>query len=501
MKNLLGKRPYTVFLLPLFFMLHGYWANAGFIAFPDLLWPFSLLLAGNIILFLFFCLLLKDARKAGLITLFCFGFYLFFGAVFDGVRAHSPWRFTYKYSVLLGSFIVIAIILFVLLFRTKKDLTRATFFTNLLFIIFILADGLGYIIGQFNKYEYRNTSAATLLPATTVKPDIYLLLFDEYTGSSTLKQCFDFDNSPLDSFLSNKGFHLIPGSRSNYESTAHSMASMLNMDYVKRRKKGNGSMREELIDCGIAIRNNKVISFLDNIGYEIINYSTFDLANHPARVKQEFIPVSTRLIMEETLLYRLSNEFKWYIKQYPVLVKILPVTTLEEKSHQSAKTVQLTCRESGSKSNKPKFVYSHFMIPHWPFLYDAKGNRQPEISMLNGSTIKDSAAPYLKYLEYGNLQIRKLVDSIQINTQNKAVIILMSDHGFRGINVPEYHYIKFQTLNAVYLPNKNYGQWNDSVTNVNQFRILFNTLFDQQNKMLNDSFFTIFGGNEGVHGF
>lgn len=481
-----------MFLLPVFFMLHGYWAHAGFIALTDLIWPFSLLLAGSCLLFLIFRLVLKDARKAGLMTFFCLGFYLFFGAIFDTLKAYSPWRFTYKYSVLLGSFLVIAVCLLLFLLRTKRDFTRTLFFVNLLFIIFILADMAGYITGQLRKDRSRQTQALSRLPANVSRPDIYLLLFDEYTGSAGLRQWFDFDNSPIDSFLRQRGFHIVTGSRSNYESTAHSMASMLNMDYVKHRNKTTGSMREELVDCGIAIRNNKVCSFLSNIGYEIVNHSTFDLANHPATVKQEFLPVSTKLILEETLLYRVCDEFKWFFKQYPALVKLLPITTLEEKSYESARTVQLTCSESARQSNRPRFVYSHFLIPHWPFLYDAQGNRQPEHAMINGTSIKDSAAPYLRYLEYGNVQIRKLVDSIQTNTQNKAVIILMSDHGFRGLNDPQYLPLKFQSLNAVYLPDKNYRQWNDSVTNVNQFRILFNTLFDQEYKILSDSFVTIF---------
>ncbi|MGN6415963.1 MAG: sulfatase-like hydrolase/transferase, partial [Pseudobacter sp.] len=280
-----------------------------------------------------------------------------------------------------------------------------------------------------------------------------------------------------------------------------SMASILNMEYMDRQKKGKQPVREEIIDCGIAIRNNKVVSFLSNNGYEIVNYSTFDLANHPARVKQEFIPVSTRLIMEETLLYRLCDEFSWFFNLYPRLSSLLPVPSREEGAYESQKAIQLTIDESSRKTEKPKFVYGHFLIPHWPYLYDAKGNRQPEIFQPKGNRMQDTAVAYLNYLEYGNMQIRKLVDSIQTNTGNKAVIVLMSDHGFRGTDDPGYQFIRFHNLNALFLPDKQYQQWNDSVTSVNQFRILFNTLFRQQYKMLNDSFITIFEEPKGIEGF
>lgn len=501
MKQLLEKRPYIVFLLPVFFILHGFWENAGFILFSDLLWPSFMLIAGSCILYLIFRLLLKDARKAGLMTLYCLGFYLFFGAVFDTLKAHSPWRFAYKYSVLLGVFFIIAIVIFLFLRRTRKDLARANFFVNLLFIVFILSDGAMYIAGLFSKQKNSQNAVTATIPAGVAKPDIYLLLFDGYTSSASLKQWLEFDNSATDSFLLKKGFHIIPGSRSNYEATAFSMASFLNMEYLKRNRKGKVPLREEIIDCGVAIRNNKVASFLSNNGYRVVNYSTFDLANHPAIVKQDFIPISTRLILEETLLYRLCDEFNWFIKIYPWLGKFLPVISLEEKAKGTHKTIQLTIDESAKISDRPRFVYSHFLIPHFPYLYDAKGNRQPDVFQPKGTRMQDTAAAYLDYLEYGNTQIRKLVDGIQANTHNKAVIILLSDHGFRGTDDPKYRFLRFHNLNALYLPDKQYQHWNDSVSNVNHFRILFNTLFNQKYDILKDSFFTIYEEPKGIEGF
>jgi hypothetical protein len=93
---------------------------------------------------------------------------------------------------------------------------------------------------------------------------------------------------------------------------------------------------------------------------------------------------------------------------------------------------------------------------------------------------------YLEYLQYSNTQIRSLIDTIQANTAGKAVIILMGDHGFRqrmSENMPR----NFQAMNAVYLPEKNYHLLYDSISGVNQFRVLFNIIFQQSFPLLKDS--------------
>jgi hypothetical protein len=97
---------------------------------------------------------------------------------------------------------------------------------------------------------------------------------------------------------------------------------------------------------------------------------------------------------------------------------------------------------------------------------------------------------YLRYLPYTNKNIRELIDTIQKNTNFSAVIVLMGDHGYRAKtdDGDSSHY--FKNLNAIYIPNKDYHQFTDTIIGVNQFRILFNSLYKQQLPLLKDS--TIF---------
>jgi hypothetical protein len=67
-----------------------------------------------------------------------------------------------------------------------------------------------------------------------------------------------------------------------------------------------------------------------------------------------------------------------------------------------------------------------------------------------------------------------------------AAMILLGDHGYRRADVSTTKRL-FQNLNAVYFPDKNYGFLYDSISNVNEFRTVFNKLFGQQFLLQRDS--------------
>ena len=81
-----------------------------------------------------------------------------------------------------------------------------------------------------------------------------------------------------------------------------------------------------------------------------------------------------------------------------------------------------------------------------------------------------------------------LISTIKKNTGGNAVIIFMSDHGFRyipnGKDLPGY---AFNNQNAVYFPDGDYHLFYDSISAVNQFRVIFNKMFRQNLPLLKDS--------------
>jgi len=97
---------------------------------------------------------------------------------------------------------------------------------------------------------------------------------------------------------------------------------------------------------------------------------------------------------------------------------------------------------------------------------------------------------YLSYLVYSNKMLLALVDHILRVSHKPPVIILMGDHGFRQFSSETDHRYYFMNLNAIHLPGKQYEGFYRGMSNVNELRILMNTLFGQHLPMKKDS--TIF---------
>jgi hypothetical protein len=65
----------------------------------------------------------------------------------------------------------------------------------------------------------------------------------------------------------------------------------------------------------------------------------------------------------------------------------------------------------------------------------------------------------------------------------------MSDHGSRLFTEPVETKYQFSTINAIYLPDKNYRQFYNGISNVNVLRALLNSVFDENLPLLQDKSF------------
>jgi hypothetical protein len=141
--------------------------------------------------------------------------------------------------------------------------------------------------------------------------------------------------------------------------------------------------------------------------------------------------------------------------------------------------------ETKAKSRRPKFVYTHLIMPHHPYFFDSSGKKTP-IEKLTNEYDTDRKL-YLEYLIYTNKILLELIDTIKKNSTQPPVIIVMGDHGFRQFNYKTEAQYYFMNLNAVYFPNARYSLFYDGMSNINQFRIILNSLFNQKLPLLKDS--------------
>jgi hypothetical protein len=491
MKKRAGPWPLFLFLLPVFFVFHGFVENVRFIRFSDCLPLIGVYNIAALALYGLFYVFLKNRIKAALAASFVMAFYLFFGYFHDFLRNHSI--FLHRYTILLPFSLALTVLL-TLYLRKRAPFARLSLFLTILFTAYIFFDGIVWVWTAAGK-AITGPSISLLNPGkyatcdSCSRPDIYLLVFDEYSNSRTLQERYHYDNSGLDSFLHAAGFHIQQHSRSNYFITPFSMASMLNYNYLKGIAHPQDLQADDYTNIFEPIRKNAVVNFLMARGYSIVNNSPFDLPEHPSQIEQPFIAVKTKLITYRTLTNYLVRDVGAWLHDHLHSPHWLLETDISEVDRMNTTFLARTMEESGRQSGSPRFIYCHVMMPHAPFLFDSLGRKRSEEEI--GST-DNEARPghYLGYLPYTNSRIRELITTVKRNSGGQAVILFMSDHGYRfwpdGIPRPDF----FSNQNAVYYPDGDYSRLYDSISNVNQFRVVFDKLFDLNLPLLKDS--TIF---------
>jgi len=483
-RNLLSK-PIFVFLLPVFFVWHGYVQNYPLVPTPDAFKLVFEYLALALLLASLFYFIFKSWPKALLFTFFLMCIQFFFGAMHDLLKSWFSNSFIPKYSFLLPVIVAITVGTFFFILKTSRAFKQIAQYLSITLIILMAVD----LVVLLSKLASGSKTDKSIIEITRCndckKPNIYFIITDEYAGHKELHDIFSFDNSAFEAELEKRNFHIIKDPTSNYNFTPYSMASVFDMNYLKgiTGKANDISNRNISLET---INKNTLVSILDSFGYDFVNFSLFDFAGKPGVSRNEFYSTHERLISSQTLTGRIKKDL-WYHF----------VTTLGFRWAQNnwqkglinvfEKEYNGTVMEAEKTSVKPRFVYTHFIMPHYPYLFDRNGNQLSfEESQQDGR--KDL---YLGFLQYCNKQCLVLVDTILKTDKTRPVVILMSDHGFTKYDPsttdPSYN---FNNVINIYFPGKNYEEFPDSLSNVNLFRFILNKQFNQQLPFLKDS--TIF---------
>jgi hypothetical protein len=482
---LIKTKPLFNLLFPIFFVFHGFIAYYDSVPAGEALWLTVQYIGICILIAGFLWLFYRDIIKASVAALFIMAFHFFFGNLLDFLKDHFPPTIL-RYRYMIPFCIFIFLLLFIWLKKRKKNLFIFTFYLNILLTILIIVDA-GWLITKIpaakEKKVFNPEAEGFTICDTCQNPDIFFIIPDQYAGYTALKEVFDFDNADFENELKARGFYIAKKSISNYNFTPFSVASILNMELLSLKK---GQQNYSTVGYSYeVIRNNRVLKFLSSNGYRFYNCSIFDFDDQPAHKYAAFLPYGINLVTAQTLTRRLKDDFRQDILDGKLGLKKLQQEIAYDNLHFNDEILDLTAKIAAEKINEPKFVYTHLMMPHYPYYFDSKGNPLPieKLGGLNRTNAKD----YTEYLQYGNKRLLELIDKILAGSVSPPLIIVLSDHGFRHPekNVdPAYDFIN---LNAVYFPDGNYSRFYDGISNVNQFRLIFNQYFGQQLPMLKDS--------------
>jgi hypothetical protein len=481
------KTPFFVLLLPVFFVLHGFMENYNFVPVKDALFLTGVYMASSVMFLLLAWLLLRNLAKAAMVAVYIMAFHFFFGSMHDLLKRIAPGAFFTKYVFVLGAAFALLVLMIITLKRRKQPVTKMVYYLNVLFLLLIAIDVV-FLIGKITAFAKEKPSLPEGMAVCQdcARPDIYLILADEYIGNTSLKEQFNFDNTAFIQELANRGFHTIPHSSSNYNFTPHSMASTLDMDYLDLKAKIKRD-QPDLALCYQTIQNNKLLRFLQHNGYDFYNYSIFDFKGQPARTLSSFLPLKTKLITGQTFLTRVDRDIRFnLVTRFKSESELKRITY--DVLKRNNKIYDQTLEMASKTETQPRFIFTHLHLPHYPYFFDSNGNERPFEKLVEGN--QDDKELYVEYLQYGNKKYLALIDEILKRSKQPPVIILMGDHGFRHFQTevdPKYFY---QNLVSLRLPGNNYAGFTDSLTNVNFFRVFLNNQFRQQLPMLKDS--TIF---------
>jgi hypothetical protein len=492
--------PFHFLLFPLFFVWHVWNAYFGLIPFRYSLRYLLYYTGLAVVLFIIGKLFFRNNIKAGIWSTLLLIPFFFWGAMHDFLRKTSLPSFFSSYSFLLSFLLAIGTFIFIWLRKNKKTFVTINTFANSLTVMFIILELCISIYKQLSGEESKNHIAHYNTPVDvniknihdTLKPDIYFIVFDEYASSSSLKKYYQFDNNYLDSILLKNDFFIANKSKSNYNSTPHSISSTLNLNYINIPLEKEKTVPLVMLKAQQFLKESILPKVLEENNYTIINNGLCDLLNHPAPTETFFNQNIPNAFTRETLWGRVSKEILWKItlKLPKKWFLSTAINTQKKETNISKENFNRLCNELNQQGLKPKFVFAHFMMPHAPYYFDKKGNlRLPQEN--DYSTNNRNA--YTEQLEYVNTWIQKLAQKSAIPTSRPKVIIIEPDHGARNFGRDYKNFIRekqFMNLNSYYFSDGDYSNLYDSISPVNSFRVILNKYFNSNLPLLKDS--TIF---------
>ena len=293
-----------------------------------------------------------------------------------------------------------------------------------------------------------------------VQRDIYVIVMDQYAGSSVLRERFGYDNAPFEDSLRALGFHVPALVRSNYAHTLLSLPSILNAAHLDELE---GEVGEEGSDPSIANRlvgRSRVAAFVKSRGYRYVFYPSqwwhATQGSPQADVEpQVWDGVEPARELTRTALRR------------AVLAGTLLPGRFQQTPVWDADHVQRTLRgvALARRYGRPVFVVAHLLSPHAPFTVDRDCRSPPR------------RRSYVEQIECLNRRVLALVRELIATSDPAPVIVLQSDHGTKTLGFDDWPSAaqvpapaareRLAAFGAYYLPAGGAAAFGDTVTAVN----------------------------------
>lgn len=411
--------------------------------------------------------------------------FLFYGSFIDtavALKIQQPVNHI-DIRMMLVFVVVCALIIFACTRFSESVVQRLLKFWAIYCLVLVLYDAGFFLLNTKpeKKYLARPLIKQSFNPSQ--KPSVFFLLFDMYPSDTVLNRYLQFDNSDIASYLSRQGFYVTGNAHSLYDETYYSLASTLSLqplDFysdkkIKDYKKPLLSLKK--------IESALVPSLFNNAGYSFRNFSVFDIAAEKSPLKFNLTYHLQNAFTGTTFFNRCYDAFEtdFFLANRNVDFNFLKSSWSNNvKADIHYLTASFNKLMDGFPESRPSFNYFHFMIPHPPMLFDSAGVEFPLRSRYAFDGFDNTNCRFVEYVKYGNGLMQKLVDTILKKAGKNVVIIIQGDHGYREFQSSFPDKVRHGVLNAVYLPDKNYSGFSDTISVLASFKQVLKNTFNYQ---------------------
>lgn len=416
------------------------------------------------------------------IILFIYGIYYTFLMGYDYLLGIFK---GHRFFLSIITLIIVGVLYFINLL--KKESLKYKFIVVFLLTINIIP--FFSLINNFfsNDLETNNELSKVSINSTIIYPDIYYIILDGYGSDKSIKEYLNYDNSSFTNELEKIGFKVQKNACSNYCRTIFSLTSTLNLNYVQnivKKEINQQNLNENLI-------NNKVSKILKSYGY---TYYIFDsgfgiknkFASNEVLIKTNEIGVLRNLFStsDNDVLNSFINNSIFTIFKNSILSKFSINNYASKVLDVYSKLPQI------AKLGNNKFVFTHIISPHPPFIFDQNGKVgvYGKYDPTSHGNYNWNPKLYIEQMKFINKKTLSVLQEIIKNDKKEKIIIIQGDHGTRTLTETnilnedqKWIQEEYSILNAIYISKNNkskkyiYDNWNHS--SVNTFRLIFNEYF------------------------
>ena len=378
--------------------------------------------------------------------------------------------------------ILMFIIVIAAIMLKRKSTISGTFpiYLNILFLILISSlffKNPGLVKPEINNNAFR---PSINIDSTIEKPDIYFIVLDSYTSTNALKKYWDFNDSTAINYLKSHNFFVFDSCKSTYDITPFSLSSTLNSETYIRGEKFWSFHQVEIIKD--RIRYAETFSFFNKLGYNIKNYSPFDVGNTKSFYNDFFYDDDP---FWSTMFYKFFDR----VKKIFVDDKVKLAQGIKE-SHEN---ILQALNNDIPMEKQPSFYYIHLLTPHLPYIFKSDGSENNPSEFFKA----DDKDLYLGQLIYTNSLMKKVVDLIFSKGKKEKIIIIQGDHGFRFLEDARNE--SHSVFNAVYFYDGNYNFNSKNFNIINTYRAILNHSFKTNLSYMPDRHFFLLPRNKGTY--